>query len=68
MKFLIAVIFMFSIDAIACPSGQHEQCVIPRPWGGCAQRACVPNFVPDVPTTLEDWRDIANQFGDRIIE
>ena len=35
-----------------CPDGEHNQCVLPRPWPGhgCAQSICVPNAVLSVPT------------------
>jgi len=29
---------------MACPNGSHEECVLPRPWGGCAQKVCMPNI------------------------
>lgn len=33
---------LFSFLALAsCPDGQHEECVLPRLGGGCAQRICV---------------------------
>ena len=33
-----------SVTGYACPGGQHQECAIPRPWGGCAQNVCVPDL------------------------
>lgn len=30
--------------AFACPENQHQECALPRPWGGCAQNICVPDI------------------------
>ncbi len=43
MKLLVPVLLTISSIASACPAGQYEMCAIPRPWGGCAQKVCVPN-------------------------
>ena len=46
MKNLRAIVVgscLASQAALACPDGQHSECVLPRPWGGCAQSVCVPN-------------------------
>ncbi|MCX6132157.1 MAG: hypothetical protein NTX25_24255, partial [Proteobacteria bacterium] len=40
--FALSTLF-YSAISLACPNGQFEQCVLPRPWGGCAQSACIPN-------------------------
>jgi hypothetical protein len=42
----------FTIPAMACPDGQHDQCVLrdPNPFSNrCIQSTCVPNAVPHVP-------------------
>ena len=28
--------------ATACPDGQYSTCIVPNPFGGCIQSACVP--------------------------
>lgn len=28
--------------ALACPHDQYRACLLPRPWGGCAQWGCLP--------------------------
>ncbi len=40
---ILATALFTSSIAWACPDGQYEMCVLPRPWGGCAQKVCVPN-------------------------
>jgi hypothetical protein len=40
--------------AQACPANHHKVCVLPRPWGGCAQSVCVPNVPIPVPNPFPD--------------
>jgi len=39
---IVGFCFAASQAALACPDGQYRACIVPRPWGGCAQYACVP--------------------------
>ena len=41
---LFVSLFMISSLGLACPDGQHEECILPRPFGGCAQMICVPTI------------------------
>lgn len=43
MRVLLLFVLAWSGTSLACPDGQYEMCVVPRPWGGCAQKVCVPN-------------------------
>lgn len=42
-KVFFGALMAYSSIAGACPDGQHSECILPRPWGGCAQSICVPN-------------------------
>jgi hypothetical protein len=44
MKKVIFGFCLATTSALACPGGQHSECIIPKPWGGCAQKICVPNI------------------------
>lgn len=39
--------------AIACPDGQYSTCIVPNPFGGCIQSACVPKVGGSVGQTAE---------------
>lgn len=57
---LLGISFSFCIlsqISLACPSGQHEECILPRPWGGCIKRICVPN----IHNPLEDIQKAINE-------
>jgi hypothetical protein len=43
-------------NIMACPKGQHQECVLPRPWGGCAQKICVPDSANPL-DALQDMLD-----------
>jgi len=47
-------LFANSTALLACPGGQHDECVLPRPWGGCAQTACFPDV--KITNPLEDMK------------
>ncbi|MBC7530086.1 MAG: hypothetical protein H7318_00815 [Oligoflexus sp.] len=40
---ILSIVLFLSSNGYSCPNGQYEQCILPRPWGGCAQKVCVPN-------------------------
>ena len=42
-KFMLSMLLLAS-PLYSCPKGQHEECVLPRPWKGCAKLVCVPNI------------------------
>lgn len=43
-KFLLLSFLTVSSSVFACPDGQYETCILPRPFGGCAQNACIPKI------------------------
>lgn len=45
MKRLILMGVLIGQTLLACPDGEHSECILPRPWPGrgCAQFICVPN-------------------------
>lgn len=48
----LACVFMAAQQSTACPGGQHDECVLPKPWGGCAQRICVPDV--SIPNPIDE--------------
>jgi len=43
-KFLLLSTLTVSSAVFACPDDQYEACIVPRPFGGCAQHACLPKI------------------------
>jgi hypothetical protein len=59
MKTILSTILLLSNFAIACPSGQHDECIIWNPFvNSCAQWVCAPNApspqdpFPDPPVSI----------------
>ena len=55
----VLCVFLAGGQLWACPGGQHDECLLPLPWGGCAQTACIlgvniPNPLASVMRTLQD--------------
>lgn len=56
--------------SFACPENQYEMCVLPRPWGGCAQNVCVPNggtIVDDASDNLADLNQGVIHLGSEVV-
>jgi hypothetical protein len=69
-KLLAFVLLAQSTFTFACPDGQYEQCVLPRPWGGCAQKVCVPNsgaIVDGVSDGLVDLNQGVIKLGNGVV-
>jgi hypothetical protein len=47
---LVFIILTCGAPAFACPSDQHDECVLQNPFGDCIQPVCVPNSVPHLPS------------------
>jgi hypothetical protein len=49
----ILLFLLFSPYALACPHDQYRECILPKPWGGCAQYICIPKV-------SNPFKDVAN--------
>ena len=50
---ILLAVAVFMTNAFACPDGQYSTCVVPNPFGGCIQSACVPKVGGVVGQTAE---------------
>jgi hypothetical protein len=68
--FFALLMALTSATGFSCPDGEYEICAIPRPWGGCAQKACVPNggkLTGGAANALADLNRGIIRVGDQIV-
>jgi len=57
----VLAVAVLATSAFACPDGQYSTRVVPNPFGGCIQSACVPKVGGVVGQTAEaamlSWRE-----------
>lgn len=63
---LMLMLFLGSQQVLACPENQHEECALPRPWGGCAQSICVPDFNDPIKDVNDQLQGEADQLAARV--
>jgi len=67
---LLSCLVLWSTTSFACPDGHYEACVLGRPWGGCAQKACIPNggtLTGGATDALADLNQGIIRVGDKIV-
>lgn len=63
-KMLITILLVLIAEqSLACPDGQYRTCIIPRPWGGCAQYACVPKVEDPIAAMTRALNDKATSLA-----